>query len=126
MNPSKINPPMASALLMLPALFLCSSGILYSGFGVAEANTLLERLMANGWFKWLLSPAAVLGGPMIAAGLNAWKVLHLSADIVNEEFVIALSVKRVAGHLAIIAVAGGLVLVTLGYTFVENFQIVAR
>ncbi len=58
--------------------------------------------------------------------MNAWKVVHLSADVVNEEWVIALSVKRLFGHLLFLALAGGLMLLLATYAFVENFRIVAR
>ena len=73
-----------------------------------------------------LSPVVVLGGPVVAFALNAWKVFHVSADVVNEEFVIAFSVKRLLGHLVCLALAGGLLLLLLCYAFVENFKIVAR
>ncbi len=68
--------------------------------------------------------SAVLLVPAFA--LNAWKVVHLSADVVNEEWVIALSVKRLFGHLLFLALAGGLMLLLATYAFVENFRIVAR
>ena len=70
--------------------------------------------------------SVVLGGPLVAFALNAWKVFHVSADVVNEEFVIALSVKRLFGHLLCLALAGGLLLLLVCYAFVENFKIVAR
>jgi len=113
-------------VLMLPALFLGGSGILYVALGIGGANTLLELCLANPVGKVLLSPVVVLGGPMVAFGLNAWKVVHVSADVVNEEFVIALSVKRLFGHLLCLAVAGGLCMLLAAYAFVENFKIVAR
>jgi hypothetical protein len=111
---------------MLPALFLATTGILYVAFRVEPANQLLDSLMNRAVARFLLSPVVVLGGPVVAFALNAWRIFHLSADVINEEFVIALSIKRVFGHLAIIAVAGGLFFLLLAYAFVENFQIVAR
>ncbi len=115
-----------SLALMLPALFLSTTGILYVAFGVEPANRLLDTLMAQAAFKVLLSPVVVLGGPLVAFGLNARQVLHLSADYVNEELVIALSIRRAFGHLFCLTLAGGLLLLLLAYAFVENFKVVAH
>jgi hypothetical protein len=126
MNPNQSRIGILSAVLMLPALFLSTAGILYLAFRIEGANRLVEVLMSNFTGKLLLSPVTVLGGPVAVAILNAWKVFHLSADVINEEFVIAISVKRLFGHLAYLGLAGGLLLLLLLYGFVENFQIVAR
>jgi len=120
------KPGLLSLALMLPALVLSTAGIMYAAFGIEAANRAIEALLAQAVFKLLLSPVVVLGGPLVAFALNAWKVFHLSADVVNEEFVIALSVKRMVGHLLCLALAGGLLLLLVGYGFVENFKIVAR
>ena len=126
MNSLKIKPGLVSMVLLLPALFLSAAGILYVAFGVEGANRLLNTMMAHAVLKLILSPVIVLGGPLAAFALNAWKVFHLSADIVNDELVIALSVKRMSGHLLWLVLAGGLMLLLLAYGFVENFTIVAR
>ena len=115
-----------SLALMLPALFLSTAGILYAAFGIEGANRLLDGMLAHTVFKVLLSPVVVLGGPLVAFALNAWKVFHVSADVVNEEFVFAFSVKRLFGHLVCLALAGGLLLLLMCYAFAENFKIVAR
>jgi len=115
-----------SLALLIPALFFTTAGILYLAFGIDAANRLLEAMLAHTVFKLLLSPVVVLGGPLVAFALNAWKVFHVSADVVNEEFVIAFSVKRLFGHLVCLALAGGLFLLLVCYAFVENFKIVAR
>jgi hypothetical protein len=120
------KPGLISLALMLPALFLSTAGIVYAAFGIEAANRALEAMLAQTAFKLLLSPVLVLGGPLVAFALNAWKVFHVSADVVNEEFVIAFSVKRLFGHLLYLALAGGLLLLLVCYAFVENFKIVAR
>ena len=120
------KPGLLSLALMSPALFLSVGGILYTTFGLEAANRLLDALLAQTFFKLLLSPVVVLGGPLVAFVLNAWKVVHVSADVVNEEFVIAFSVKRMFGHLLCLGLAGGLLLLLVCYGFVENFKIVAR
>jgi len=115
-----------SLMLMLPALFFITAGILYVASGIEAANRLLDAMLTQVVFRLVLSPVVVLGGPFLAFVLNACKVLHVSADVVNEEFVVALSVKRVVSHLVCLALAGGLMLLLMGYALVENFKIVAR
>jgi hypothetical protein len=117
---------LVSLALLLPALFFSTAGVLYLAFSMEGANRLLDALLGHTVFKLLLSPLVVLGGPLVAFALNAWKVFHVSADMVNEEFVIAFSVKRLFGHLVCLGLAGGLLLLLLTYAFVENFRIVAR
>ena len=126
MNSLKIKPGLVSMVLLLPALFLSAAGILYVAFGVEGANRLLNTMMAHAVLKLILSPVIVLGGPLAAFALNAWKVFHLSADIVNDELVIALSVKRMSGHLLWLALAGGLLVLLVAYGVVENFMVVVR
>ncbi|HKS38724.1 MAG TPA: hypothetical protein VJW76_16135 [Verrucomicrobiae bacterium] len=115
-----------SLILILPALLLLTAGILDAAVGVEAANRMLAAMTASTPFNLLVSPVIVLGGPLVALALNAWKVFHVSADVVNEEFVIALSVKRLSAHLCFVVTAAGLLLLLLLYGFVENFQIVAR
>ena len=126
MNAPKNRPGLISLVLIIPALFFTTAGILYLAFGIDAANRLLDAMLAHAVFKLLLSPVVVLGGPLVAFALNAWKVFHVSADMVNEEFVIAFSVKRLLGHLVCLALACGLLLLLLCYAFVEHFKIVAR
>ena len=126
MNSLRIRPGLVSMVLLLPALFFSAAGILYVAFGVEGANRLLNTMMAHAVLKLILSPVIVLGGPLAAFALNAWKVFHLSADIVNDELVIALSVKRMSGHLLWLALAGGLLVLLVAYGFVENFMVVVR
>ena len=126
MHPQQPKLGLISLALMLPALFLSTSGMLHFTFGLEAANRLIESMLAHVMFKILLSPVVVLGGVLIVFALNAWKVFHVSADVVNEEFVIAFSVKRMFGHLLCLALAGGLLMLLVCYAFVENFKIVAR
>jgi len=126
MNSNQNRIGILSAVLMLPALFLSIAGVLYLAFGIERANRLVEVLMSGLAGKLLLSPFLVLGGPVLVAILNAWKVFHLSADVINEEFVIAISIRRLFGHLAYLGLASGLLLLLLLYGFVENFRIVER
>jgi hypothetical protein len=126
MNGLKTRLEILSLILMMPALVLCACGILFVCFGVEAANQWLDGLMARSFFRLSLSPVVVLGGPMLAAILNGWRICHLSAEVIHDELVIALSIKRVFGSLICVALAGGLLLVLVTYAFVENFKIVAR
>jgi len=126
LNAPKNKHGLISLVLIIPALFFTTAGMLYLAFGIDAANRLLDAMLAHTLFKLLLSPVVVLGGSLVAFALNAWQVFHVSADVVNEEFVIALSVRRLFGHLVCLALAGGLLLLLLCYAFVENFKIVAR
>src|SRR6266516_1905192 len=120
MNAPKNRPGLMNLVLIIPALFFSTAGMLYLAFGIDAANRLLEAMLALTVFRLLLSPVVVLGGPLVAFALNAWKVFHVSADVVNDEFVIAFSVKRLFGHLACLALAGGVLLLRVCYGFVEN------
>ena len=111
---------------MLPALFFCIVGILIVACGLESVHRLFDQLMPYPVFRLMVSPVIVLGGPLVVFALNAWEVFHLSADMVNEEFVIAFSVKPLFGHLVCLALADSLMLLLLAYAFVENFKIVAR
>ena len=126
MNPLKNRLRIINLVLLLPALLFTASGILYLACRIEGANRFLELCLSYPAGKLLLSPVVVLGGPLVALAINAWQVFHFSADVVNEEFVIALSVKRIRSPLLSLALAGGLILLLATYAFVENFQIVVR
>ncbi len=115
-----------SLALMSPALFLSTAGILSVAFGIDGANRLLDAILAQPALKLLLSPGVVLGGPLVAFAWNASKIVHVSAEVVNEEFVVAFSVKRLLRHLLCLTLSGGLLLLLACYGFAENFKIVAR
>lgn len=126
MNTPKRIYAITNLALLFPALFLSASGCLYSAFGMEGANKLLEACLSNLAGKVLLSPFVVLGGPVLVVLLNTWKICHLSAETINDELVIALSIKRLLINLLFVGVATALILLLLSYAFVENFKIVAR
>ena len=126
MNSNKSVLGVISLVLMLPALCFCIAGILIVACGLKDVNRWLDQMMTYPVLKLLVSPLVVLGGPLVAFALNAWKIFHLSADRVNEEFVIAFSVKPLLSHLLCLGLAGSLMLWLLTYAFVENFKIVAH
>src|SRR5437667_226184 len=70
MNAPKNRPGLISLVLIIPALFFTTAGILYLAFGIDAANRLLDAMLAHAVFKLLLSPVVVLGGPLVAFALD--------------------------------------------------------
>ena len=126
MNSSKSRLTLINVILMLPALLFLGANILVEELKVEFVNDFLVLWTRNHFLGWLSSPVVILGGPTTALLLGTLKVLRVSMEQIHEEFVIALSIKRVFGHLACAALASSLILFVLGYAFVENFQIVHR
>ncbi len=126
MNISKNTAAMINVVLLLPALLLCTAGVLFLTFGIEGANRFLEAVTATAVGRLLLSPGVVLGGPIVVVALNIWKVCHVSAERIDDELVIALSIKRIFGNLLCVGVGALLTILLLSYAFVENFRVVAR
>jgi hypothetical protein len=109
-----------SLLLTLPALVLCTTGVLHLGFGLARANQLLEALVRWPLGKVLLSPVVVFGGLALVIAWNAPRACRLSADIYDGQLTVAASLKLVRAHLVPLALALLLLVVLLTYTVLEN------
>jgi hypothetical protein len=98
---------LASAVLILPSLLLCLSGLLQ----LSASNVLIH-------------PVLVLGGLMSAIGLNMMPVLKARIDEGN-----VVSVVRMKGRLLNLSLLGlSLLLLStiMVYGFIENFRVVAR
>ena len=98
---------LASGILIFPALLLCLSGLLQ----LSASNVLIH-------------PVLVLGGLILAIGLNMMPVLKAQMDEGN-----VVSVVRIKGRLLNLSLLGLslLLLATIMvYGFVENFRVVAR
>ncbi len=120
------NLRLISVILILPAVILCSAGILYSAFGWNTVNDFFGGLMAIPWFRHIFSPAIVLGGPVIVFALNFRAFCHVQAQRANGEWLLRLGIRRRPGNLIPFVAAGLLLGLLLSYAFVENFQIVPR
>lgn len=97
----------ASSILVFPALLLCLSGLLQ----LSASNVLIH-------------PVLVLGGLVLAIGLNMMPVLKAQIDDGN-----VVSVVRIKGRLLNLGLLGLslLLLATIMvYGFIENFRVVAR
>jgi xanthine/uracil permease len=98
---------LVSGILIFPALLLCLSGLLQ----LSASNVLIH-------------PVLVLGGLMLAIGLNMMPVLKAQIDKGN-----VVSVVRIKGRLLNLSLLGLslLLLATImAYGFIENFRVVAR
>ena len=126
MNIPKLANAMINFALLLPAVLLCSAGILYLAFRLEGTDKRLEMLMATTPGKFLFSPFVVLGGPIVVVLLNVHELCHISAERIDDELVIALSIKRLIGGFLCVGLGALLTLMLLSYAFVENFKIVAR
>lgn len=127
MNTSRLdNTDLLSLGLLLPAALLCGAGSLYLFFGLDSANRWLEAVTANPAGKVLLSPWVVLGGVLAAGALSVVRLFHVSAEVIDQELVVAIAIKRLWTRLLCLAGASVLLVCLLTYVFVENFRIVAR
>jgi len=113
-------------VLSLPAALMCVCGVIQSAFGLRTANELFDWLQTLAWTGPLFSPWILLGGPVLLVAMHAPAVVRLSADAVNEYWIVALSVKRLGRHIVPVLVGCALLALLLGYAFVENFRIVPR
>ena len=98
---------LASGILIFPALLLCLSGLLQ----LSASNVLIH-------------PVLVLGGLMLAIGLNTMPVLKAQIDNGN-----VVSVVRIKGrllNLSLLVLSLLLLATIMAYGFIENFRVVAR
>ena len=115
-----------SALLILPALLLCTCGVLYTAFGLEGANNFLGSILPTAIGKVLLSPVTVLGGVFVAFALNLWAACRVRIGLDTGTVYVTLYVARTLRHLIFAAFAILLAALLLAYAFVENFSIVPR
>lgn len=115
-----------NTLLLLPALILCGSGILYLAFGLESANEFLESLLKHGWGQVFLSPLVVLGGPCLSFAINVGRVCRIRFAAEDRAVIVSLCVERTLSQIAFALLSMGLGTLLLFYLFVENFQIVPR
>jgi hypothetical protein len=115
-----------SALLILPALFLCVCGVLESAFGLTAVNNLVGSILATPAGSVLLSGATVMGGVFISLALNLWMLCRIRVGLDTGTVYVTFYVARALRHLIFAAVATSLAGLLLFYVFVENFRIVAR
>ncbi len=110
---------LSGILLLLPALTLCTLGILFS-LGMTTAGTLLDKL---GWFT---HPAIIIGGIATAFLLNLWSVMNRAAHADQSPFSITVIVRKRYSNLIILLLSFLLLAIIFLYLMAENLQIFAR
>jgi hypothetical protein len=115
-----------SLLLTLPALVLCTAGVLHLGFGLVAVNDALDAFLSWPPGKLLLSPVVVFGGLVLVIAWNALHAGRLTADVYDGQFTVAASLKLVRSHLVPLGLALLLLVLLLSYAVVENVRLVAR
>ena len=115
-----------SAVLMLPALLLCTCGVLHTAFGLAPANDLIGTILATATGRILLSPIVVLGGVAATLALNFWAACRVHLGFDTGTVYVTFHVARALGPLIVIALAMLLAGTLLLDGLVENFRIIAR
>ena len=123
---SKTQIAVLSILLTLPALLLCVGGVLYTAFGLAAANNLLDSIIATAPGRILLSPAVVLGGVFLSLALNLRTLCRVRIGLDTGRVYVTLWMARALRLWIFTAFVMLLAALLLAYAFVENFRIVAR
>ena len=118
--------PIVCALLILPALFLCTCGILFSAFGVTSANDLLDSILGIPVGRLLLSPVAVLGGVLTSLALSLWALCRVRVGLDTGTLYVTFYIARALPNLILAAFAMMLATLLSLYAFVENFSVIQR
>jgi hypothetical protein len=126
-RPSPSRAALIGLILLAPcALFLLANVLNELGIGFLYA-------MIDPWISGpaqhrifnVLSPIVFLGGIAVALAVNVLAIARVEMRSEPDRFVSTLVIERRTPNVAMI-LTGGLMLATLvGYTFVENFAIVA-
>ena len=104
-------------VLIIPALLLVFGGVLQSVFGASQFNN------ATDFQSIIFNPAIILGGLMVALGLNLIPVMRLyfrEGDLVG-----MIKVRGRLSNLGIITAITLLMAVIFLYLLAENFQVFA-
>ena len=105
-------------VLIIPSLLLVTGGILQSVFGASHCNDAIDFL------SFLFNPAIILGGLMLAFGLNLIPVMRIYFREGN-----LVGMVKVQGRLLNLGLITAITLLTAViflYLLAENFQVFAR
>jgi hypothetical protein len=112
-------------IFCLPALLLCTAGVLQTLFGVPDPLASLENTFRNvGVIPLLLHPIPLLAGLLAAGALNLARVLGISTS--EGELIVRIRIRERMANFAIVLMSGSLLLVILAYSVTENFTITPR
>ncbi len=105
-------------VLIIPSLLLVTGGILQSVFGASHFNDAIDFL------SFLFNPAIILGGLMLAFGLNLIPVMRIYFR--EGKLVGMVKVQGRLLNLGLITAITLLTAVIFLYLLAENFQVFAR
>ena len=115
------------AILTLPAALIIVPGLAQGLFGLHQLNDSLDALFVNiPATKLLFHPVVVVGGLLIAAGLNALPVFKFTVVPEDQTLVGVIRTKDRISNLVTFLLAGILLASLFAYSITENFVIVAR
>ena len=112
-------------LSLSPALLFVGTSLLKYGLGIGLPFDILDVLHSNPERKRILDvieSIVFLGGPLVAFGLNGWRIVRLSTSVDTERVVGTLTLERRPWNLAVMALGALLVATLLGYLVVENWR----
>ena len=118
---------LAGAVLSLPAALIIIPGLVQGLFGLHQLNDALDALFLKiPATKLLIHPVVVIGGLLIAAGLNALPVFKFTVVPEDQTLVGVIRTKDRVSNLVTFLLAGILLASLFAYSITENFVIVAR
>ena len=106
-------------ILCLPAIIICSGGLLYSGLGLSGLNDLID----NSFLKIAIHPLVILGGMALAAILNLFAVFSLRHD--GGALIARLQLKDRTFNLVLLGMVVLLTGFIMLYLIAENLQLFA-
>jgi hypothetical protein len=113
------------ALLLLPALFLCTCGMLFLALDLRSANDLIASVLAT-WPGRILLSCGRVGGVLLSLLLSVSALCRARIGLDGRAVYLTFWIARTPRLLILAACAVLLVALLLAYAFVENFSIVAR
>ena len=111
------------ALLLAPLFFVTASLLKY-GLGIGFLFDPLEDFLSEPGRRQvfnLISPIAFLGGLGLAVAANLYAVLRLSVGREDGALVSTVRLEVKVANIAIILVSSALLVILVGYAFLENF-----
>ena len=107
----------------IPALIIFSGGVMQVIFGEPNIWDYLFHLTAQ---SLIIHPVLVIGGLILAIGLNAVPALKVQFHPMPEALSTTVTLKWKSFNVAVLALSAFLLCGILLYAFGENFRIVAR
>lgn len=115
------------AVLSFPAALIVVTGVAQGLFGFPQLNNALDTAFEKAAIlKTIIHPVVVMGGLVIALGLNILPVFKITFVPEDGTLIGVVRTRDRILNLLAIAVAGFLLVTLFAYSITENFVIVAR